>query len=111
MMGFSSLDWLILLVVLLNVAGAIAQGFCLRVVFVPGRDFGLLDCGMGVSAGCRILSALREFSVGRGYRGIFDSILRRFAVGGRGGQDWPARSGRYWSPLDRSSSWEGCSGS
>ena len=34
MMGFSVLDWLILLVVLLNVVGAIGTGVLLRTVLV-----------------------------------------------------------------------------
>ena len=42
MMGFSSLDWLILLVVLLNVAGAIAQGFVYELFSFLGVILGYL---------------------------------------------------------------------
>ena len=42
MMGFSVLDWLILLVVLLNVAGAIAQGFLYELFSFVGVIVGYL---------------------------------------------------------------------
>ena len=103
MMGLSILDWVILLIIVLSVLQAIAQGFFYEFFSLGGRDRRISVGCMGVPAGGGVVCASRELPVGGGYRWVLYHIFCCLVAGRSAWTDCALGRARCWTSLVRPS--------